>query len=273
MSGGTSALELTTEDLNLMLSACVHLGSSNSNFQMEQYIHGRTEEGFSIFRLQMTWEKILLAARAIAAIPYSQDVFAIGTRTSTQRACLKFAHFCNATGVANRFTPGAFTNQIQPGFREPRLLIVSDPMADHQAVREASKAGIPVIGFCNSNTRLNYIDIAIPCNNQSDNAIGLMWWLLAREVRRITGKESRQTPWDVMVDMFIYRKPSEIAADAEEVDQGFNAQDNMNIDDSEWQHDSGMPGPGMPAVGTMMDNYAEKSVKGDWSNYDSTANW
>ena len=44
---------------------------------------------------------------------------------------LKFA----ATGappIAGRFTPGTFTNQIQAAFQEPRLLVVTDPRADHQ---------------------------------------------------------------------------------------------------------------------------------------------
>lgn len=36
-----------------------------------------------------------------------------------------------------------------------------------------------------------------------------MWWLLAREVLRIRGSQSRDMPWDVMVDMFFYRAPEE----------------------------------------------------------------
>ena len=49
-----------------------------------------------------------------------------------QRAILKFAGHTGSTPVAGRFTPGAFTNQIQAAFKEPRLLVVSDPRVDHQ---------------------------------------------------------------------------------------------------------------------------------------------
>ena len=49
-----------------------------------------------------------------------------------QRAVLKFAKYTGAVAVAGRFTPGTFTNQIQKAFREPRLLVVSDPITDHQ---------------------------------------------------------------------------------------------------------------------------------------------
>ena len=80
---------------------------------------------------------------------------------------------------------GAFTNQIQAAFREPRLMIVADPRADHQPVTEGSYANIPVIAFANVDSPTKHIDIAIPCNNKSPNSIGLMWWFLAREVRKI----------------------------------------------------------------------------------------
>ena len=49
-----------------------------------------------------------------------------------QRAVLKFAGHTGSTSVAGRFTPGTFTNQIQKAFKEPRILIVSDPKLDHQ---------------------------------------------------------------------------------------------------------------------------------------------
>merc|ERR1711860_370695 len=108
----------------------------------EQYIFKRRQDGVHIINLKKTWEKLMLAARAIAAIENPADVFVVSARPYGQRAVLKFARYIGAVPIAGRFTPGAFTNQIQAGFREPRLLVITDPRADHQPVTEASFANI-----------------------------------------------------------------------------------------------------------------------------------
>lgn len=214
MSINSEAFRLRDEDISKMLMAHVHLASNNMNFQMEQYIWSRRNDGQYIINLKKTWEKLILAARAIAAVENPQDVAIISARPYAQRGLLKYAHHTGATAIAGRFTPGTFTNQIQRAFKEPRLLIVSDPRIDHQAITEASYVNIPVIAFCNSDSPLKLVDIAIPCNNKGQQAIGLMLWMLAREVLLIRGRINRLTGFvfedkDIMPDLYFYRDPEE----------------------------------------------------------------
>ncbi|KZC11774.1 40S ribosomal protein SA [Dufourea novaeangliae] len=142
MSGGLDVLSLKEDDVTKMLAAFTHLGAENVNFQMEQYVYKKKSDGVSIINLRHTWEKLLLAARAIVAIEHPSEVFVISCRQTGQRAVLKFAQHTGATPIAGRFTPGAFTNQIQSAFREPRLLIVTDPSAEkeEQAAKEVAPA-------------------------------------------------------------------------------------------------------------------------------------
>jgi len=88
-------------------------------------------------------------------------------------------------------------------------LITTDPRTDRQPIIEASYVNVPVISFCNSDSPLHNVDVVIPGNNRGRQSIGLLWWLLAREVLRLRRQLSRQKQWDIMVDMFIYRDPDE----------------------------------------------------------------
>lgn len=246
MSGGLDCLALKEEDVAKFLAAGAHLGSTNVDFQMVQYVFKRKNDGVHIINLRKTWEKLLLAARAIAAIENPGDICVISARPYGQRAVLKFAGYTGATPIAERFTPGTFTNQIQAAFREPRLLVVTDPRTDHQPVIEASYVNIPVIALCNTDSPLKYVDIAIPCNNKGAHSIGLMWWMLAREVLRLRGSIGREQAWDVMVDLFFYRDPDE--AEKEEQATIEKGQEKEAYQQEPWMEPTPGGAPGIPPV-------------------------
>ena len=209
IESGSKVLRATQTDIQKMLAAHIHLGTKNCSHQMKPYVFSRSKDGIHVIDMHATWEKLMLAARIIVAVENPSDVCVCSTRLFGQRAIFKYAQNTGSNYINGRFIPGSFTNQIQAKFQQPRVLIVTDPRTDHQALQEARLVNIPVIALCDTEAPLQYVDVAIPCNNRGKHAIGMMYWLLAREVLRMRGAIPRSLPWDVKVDLFLYRDPEE----------------------------------------------------------------
>jgi len=235
MSQSYSALELKDDDARKIVAAKMHLGEQNCNYQMKQYVFKKNGGGANIINIKKQWQKIVLAARIIAAVENPEDVCVVATKEMGHRAILKFARFVGCSANSGRFSPGTFTNHSQSGYKEPKLIIVTDPAIDHQAVREASYVNIPIIALCDVDTPLKYIDVVIPCNNKGNHSVGLVWWLLAREVLRLRGTLSRSEEWEIMPDLFFFRSSEDVKkqeeADQKKAEEANASQEDMGAGD------------------------------------------
>merc|ERR1712050_262879 len=164
LSNNMSAQEQLTQkekDLLRLVHSETHLGNTNYNRSMERYINHFTNEGVPVFKIEETLNKIKLAARLVAGVPSIEDVIVVSSRDLGQRAVIKFATYTGASATSDaRWTPGVLTNHMTKQFKEPRLMVVVDTYADRKAIVEASYMNIPVIALTNSDSSLQFVDVA-----------------------------------------------------------------------------------------------------------------
>ena len=86
---------------------------------------------------------------------------------------------------------------------------------DHQPIKESSYVNVPTVAFCDTDSPLQHVDIAIPANNKAKYAIGCLYYILARMVLNMRGTLPYNQPWDVKVDLFFYREPEETKEEGE----------------------------------------------------------
>jgi len=172
---------------DMLLSAGIHIGTRMKTKDMEQFIYRIRPDGLFVLDVKRTDERIRIAAKFLARFEQSK-IAAVAARLYAQDPVRKF---CEATGgipIAGRFTPGLLSNPLYSNRIEPDVLIVSDPRADSQAVKEASSAGIPVVALCSTDNDFSGVDLVIPTNNKGRRALAVIYWLLARQILRERGE-------------------------------------------------------------------------------------
>jgi small subunit ribosomal protein S2 len=170
-----------------MLSAGIHIGTRMKTKDMEQFIYRVRPDGLFVLDVKKTDERIRVAAKFLARFEPSR-IAAAAARLYAHEPVRKFCEATGATPIVGRFIPGLLSNPLYPNRIEPNVLIVSDPRADSQAVKEAASVGVPVIALCSTDNDFSGVDLVIPTNNKGRRALAVIYWLLARQVLRERGE-------------------------------------------------------------------------------------
>jgi small subunit ribosomal protein S2 len=180
----------TTEELLLprdtMLSAGIHIGTRMKTRDMEPFIYRVRPDGLFVLDIQKTDERIRVAAKFLARFEPAKVAVA-ASRLYAHEPATKFCKLTGATPVVGRFIPGLLSNTLYAKRIDPEVIVVSDPRADAQAVKEASKVGIPIVALCSTDNEFAGVDLIIPTNNKGRRALAVIFWLLARQILRERG--------------------------------------------------------------------------------------
>jgi len=162
------------------LSAGVHIGTQQKTKDMERFIHRVRDDGLYVLDVSTTDQRIRTAADFLSNYDPEQ-ILVTSSRQYGRFPAEKFADAIGARARTGRFIPGTLTNPDYAGYIEPDVVVVTDPIGDAQAVKEAITVGIPVIAMCDSNNQLSNVDLVIPTNNKGRRALSVVYWLLANE--------------------------------------------------------------------------------------------
>ena len=163
------------------LTSGVHIGTQQKSASMRRFVFKVRFDGLQVLDVRETDRRIRLAAKFLARLP-PEKILAVSQRQYGQKPVRVFAKTVGAVSFAERFVPGCLTNPSLAEFFEPKVLLVTDPATDQQALSEAVSIGIPVIGLCDANNDTRNVDLVIPANNKGRVALATVYWLLAREV-------------------------------------------------------------------------------------------
>jgi small subunit ribosomal protein S2 len=162
------------------LGAGVHIGTQQKTQDMERFIHRVRTDGLYVLDVSTTDRRVRTAASFLANYDPEQILVA-SSRQYGRFPAEKFAEAVGARARTGRFIPGTLTNPKYDGYIEPDVVVVTDPIGDSQAVKEAITVGVPVIAMCDSNNTTSNVDLVVPTNNKGRKALSVVYWLLANE--------------------------------------------------------------------------------------------
>ncbi|MFQ5909297.1 MAG: 30S ribosomal protein S2 [Thermoplasmata archaeon] len=179
----------------------VHIGTQQKSADMKPFIYKVRTDGLYVLDIRRTDRRMRGAAKFLARYE-PERILVVAARQYGQKPAKVFASTIGTKVFAGRFVPGTLTNPDLPMFTEPDILVVTDPAADQQALKEALNVGIPIIGLCDANNETKYVDLIIPTNNKGRRALATIYWLLTRQVLKEKGTIKEESEFELAIEDF-----------------------------------------------------------------------
>jgi small subunit ribosomal protein S2 len=193
------------EKKQMYLSCGIHIGTKLLSGDARRFIYRQTNYGLYVIDLTQTDERLMTAAKFLSKYVEegSDKVIVSSVRRYGKEPVKQFCKVLGCRAITERFIPGSLTNPIIDDYiKDASVVVIVDPHADKVILREAKLARIPVVALFDTDDILNGIDLAIPANNRGKKALGLAFWLLARQILLELGKISSEDDFPYTLDEF-----------------------------------------------------------------------
>jgi len=184
----------------------IYIGMKQRTAQMKEYIYRVRPDGLSLLNINKIDQRIRTAAKMLT---HSKKIIVVGRKNIVSDVIKKFGEITDSHIITGRFMPGTLTNTSYKNFYEADVIIVVDPQMDYQALNEAVKARIPVIGVCDTFNDTRNVDLVIPANNKGVRSLATLFWLLARELQKERGEIESDEQFTATIEDFAGGKLNE----------------------------------------------------------------
>ncbi|MEM4717275.1 MAG: 30S ribosomal protein S2 [Desulfurococcaceae archaeon] len=168
------------------LSAGVHIGTHICTKFAEPFVYRVRSDGVYILDVRKIDERLRTAGKFLSAYDPAK-IAVVSVRLYGRKPIEKMCQYLQCKPLVGRFLPGTFTNPSLKWYFEPEVVLLTDPRADSQALKEAAEIGIPVVAFVDTDNKTEFVDLAIPGNNKGRKSLALLYWILTRQVLREKG--------------------------------------------------------------------------------------
>ena len=174
------------------LKVGIHIGTKYRTKYMEQFIYKVRNDGLSVLNVQSIDTRLKNAINLLNQFN-PEDILVVCRRENGWKAVKAFSKAAGIRVFAGRYPPGILTNKDLKNFFETKLILVVDPWSEKNAIRDAIRVGVPVIGLCDTNNESNNLDLVVPCNNKGKKSLGLIFYILARDYLKHRKKQLKET--------------------------------------------------------------------------------
>ena len=189
----------------LYLSCGIHIGTKLLTGDARRFIYRQTNYGLYVIDLTQTDERLKIASKFLSKFVEegSDRIIVSSVRRYGKEPVSKFCEVLGCRAIITRFIPGSLTNPIiETYIKDASVVVIIDPHADKVILREAQLARIPVVSLFDTDDTLTGIDLAIPANNRGKKALGLAFWLIARQIMLELGKISSEDEFPYTLEEF-----------------------------------------------------------------------
>jgi len=145
------------------LKSSIHLGTRAITPDMKPYVYKRRADSLAVFNTTLL-----------------EEIAVVCKRESGHKVVELFSKITGIRCFTKQYPAGILTNPNLETFFEVELVLVCDPWTDKNALNDAKRIKIPILGICDTNNYTMDVTKIIPGNNKSAKSLGMIFYLLTK---------------------------------------------------------------------------------------------